>query len=221
MIYNTYQYRRRNQSNSSSERNPIKDRKNIIDFNVCKFVLSSECIHASEDRKSEEDDTFGYNIDDQDNIRLNSQGCCSICLDDLEEGDTLAKSKFPEVSSCGHIFHYDCLHKWLSNHDECPVCRRNLLVQDMLPQFDNNSGSRTPVTISNSSIHHDISNIALYHQNSHELFNINSRRILPMYSLSLNFSPSMDENDESDQATLPVSNVSRMLDANIENYGSR
>ena len=112
MIHNTNQSRRWNQSNSSSEMDPNKDRKNIIDFNICNFVLSSGCNHASEDRKSAEDVTIGYNIDDQDNIHLNSQGCCSICLDDLEEGDTLAKSKFPEVSNCGHIFHYDCLHHW-------------------------------------------------------------------------------------------------------------
>ena len=47
----------------------------------------------------------------QDNI-------CSICLDDFKNEEIINKLK------CNHIFHRDCLGKWLNdNNDSCPLCR--------------------------------------------------------------------------------------------------
>ncbi|CAI0382745.1 unnamed protein product [Linum tenue] len=44
--------------------------------------------------------------------------CCSICLQDVEEGDVMRK-----VPSCGHCFHLECLDKWLVRNGSCPMCR--------------------------------------------------------------------------------------------------
>ncbi|KAG5563937.1 hypothetical protein RHGRI_000203 [Rhododendron griersonianum] len=42
---------------------------------------------------------------------------CSICLDGILRGMTVAKSP------CSHIFHRDCLFRWLPKDSRCPLCR--------------------------------------------------------------------------------------------------
>lgn len=44
---------------------------------------------------------------------------CSICLDGILRGMTVAKSP------CSHIFHRDCLFRWLPKDSRCPLCRSN------------------------------------------------------------------------------------------------
>ena len=40
---------------------------------------------------------------------------CMICLEDMKTDIA--------VLSCGHIFHYDCLSKWVAKQATCPLCR--------------------------------------------------------------------------------------------------
>ncbi|XP_057545848.1 RING-H2 finger protein ATL39-like [Amaranthus tricolor] len=42
---------------------------------------------------------------------------CSICLDDYEDGEMV------EFLDCFHLFHGDCIDKWLPLSQTCPVCR--------------------------------------------------------------------------------------------------
>ncbi|KAI1713706.1 ring finger domain-containing protein [Ditylenchus destructor] len=42
---------------------------------------------------------------------------CSICRDSLDEVDQCCLVK------CGHVFHFDCVKKWLRIKGECPTCR--------------------------------------------------------------------------------------------------
>jgi hypothetical protein len=44
---------------------------------------------------------------------------CSLCLDDDIQTQGLVKTQ------CNHIFHKECLSKWLSSGDFCPVCRHS------------------------------------------------------------------------------------------------
>lgn len=30
---------------------------------------------------------------------------------------------------CDHVFHLNCIKQWVQDHDFCPVCRRQLIVQ--------------------------------------------------------------------------------------------
>jgi hypothetical protein len=42
---------------------------------------------------------------------------CPICLDDYKIGEVL------KIISCKHVFHRDCIKKWLQNNPVCPLCR--------------------------------------------------------------------------------------------------
>lgn len=53
-------------------------------------------------------------------------GCCSICLEDFQDGDEICESQY-----CRHQFHMNgCMDEWLLRHDECPVCRRDYVQSD-------------------------------------------------------------------------------------------
>jgi hypothetical protein len=47
---------------------------------------------------------------------------CVVCIEPLSVGQ-------PVKTTCGHIFHAECMQKWISNHTppSCPVCRGNLV----------------------------------------------------------------------------------------------
>ena len=48
---------------------------------------------------------------------------CSVCLDEINQ-DTL------EVTECNHRFHRACIQRWLEDHDNCPLCRHQLRIDD-------------------------------------------------------------------------------------------
>lgn len=48
--------------------------------------------------------------------------CCSICLADYKNSDTLRL-----LPDCGHLFHLKCVDPWLRLHPTCPVCRTSPL----------------------------------------------------------------------------------------------
>ena len=55
---------------------------------------------------------------------------CSICMDDMKEGDTLLRLP------CGkHVFHAACMEGWLKEHNTCPLCRHAMPEQQ---RSDNN-----------------------------------------------------------------------------------
>ena len=45
---------------------------------------------------------------------------CCICMSRFSAASTLCKLK------CGHIFHDDCLFKWLQSNRSCPTCRQEV-----------------------------------------------------------------------------------------------
>lgn len=50
---------------------------------------------------------------------------CAICLESFSVGDDLCLSYNKE---CDHVFHKDCIIKWLINHEDCPNCRSTFIV---------------------------------------------------------------------------------------------
>ncbi|KAM3305511.1 hypothetical protein P3S67_012377 [Capsicum chacoense] len=55
---------------------------------------------------------------------------CAICLSNFEHGD-----KGRKIESCNHIFHENCLDKWLMHgkgQATCPLCRNIIIPRNML-----------------------------------------------------------------------------------------
>ena len=43
---------------------------------------------------------------------------CSICHTDVNNNEVVRK-----INHCSHSFHIQCLETWLSQHNNCPLCR--------------------------------------------------------------------------------------------------
>ncbi|KAK6942828.1 Zinc finger, RING-type [Dillenia turbinata] len=46
------------------------------------------------------------------------EGTCVICLEEYNNMDDVGTLK-----SCGHDYHVECIHKWLSMKNSCPICK--------------------------------------------------------------------------------------------------
>ncbi|CAF0845016.1 unnamed protein product [Adineta ricciae] len=42
---------------------------------------------------------------------------CSVCWDDFEQSQTLRRLR------CFHLYHKECIDKWLKDKNQCPICR--------------------------------------------------------------------------------------------------
>ena len=52
------------------------------------------------------------------------QTICVICLDDLVN---IENKDLGKLNNCTHIFHVECLNKWLNEKPICPVCRTDAI----------------------------------------------------------------------------------------------
>ncbi|OIW16350.1 hypothetical protein TanjilG_19066 [Lupinus angustifolius] len=51
-------------------------------------------------------------------MKLHNKISCTICLQDFEDGELVNI-----LPKCGHIFHLECIDKWLIQQWSCPMCR--------------------------------------------------------------------------------------------------
>jgi len=61
---------------------------------------------------------------------------CNICLSNFQVGDRAAWSKH-HFNGCTHVFHDECMKRWLLVRDGCPICRRSFLngvVEKKIPE---------------------------------------------------------------------------------------
>ncbi|KAL3107435.1 hypothetical protein niasHT_014152 [Heterodera trifolii] len=81
----------------------------------------------------------GQQWDDDD---ANDQQCddvCAICFDQFP------LKTFDRPLPCNHIFHNDCIEDWFrSGHKTCPICRREMATQNVVPDQNNNGTANGP-----------------------------------------------------------------------------
>jgi len=68
-----------------------------------------------------------YNLEDEKImgfIKGKQQRKCTLCLEPLRD---------PAATSCGHIFCWECIGDWVREKPECPLCRREAMLQHILP----------------------------------------------------------------------------------------
>ena len=55
---------------------------------------------------------------------------CIICLEDFKTGDKAL------ILPCIHLFHTECIKKWLESQNSCPICKFELTADN--PEVDEN-----------------------------------------------------------------------------------
>ncbi|KAK5629913.1 hypothetical protein RRF57_005628 [Xylaria bambusicola] len=68
-----------------------------------------------------------YDLTDEDAMRWikgAQQRKCTLCLEELKD---------PAATQCGHVFCWACIGDWVREKPECPLCRREAMVQHILP----------------------------------------------------------------------------------------
>uniref|UniRef100_A0A1B0A2T7 RING-type domain-containing protein n=1 Tax=Glossina pallidipes TaxID=7398 RepID=A0A1B0A2T7_GLOPL len=68
-------------------------------------------------------------------MKLPTGVCCSICMENFDSNNNVCST------SCGHVFHNNCLLQWKENSSLCPNCRESSLenVQKIYLTFDHNT----------------------------------------------------------------------------------
>ncbi|KAG9442603.1 hypothetical protein H6P81_018457 [Aristolochia fimbriata] len=52
--------------------------------------------------------------------------CCPVCLGRFEVGE-----EYRQLPRCKHVFHRECIDRWLPNHSaSCPVCRDRMAEEE-------------------------------------------------------------------------------------------
>lgn len=57
-------------------------------------------------------------------IKRVGKDVCSICLDDVAVNEKVC------LLNCTHMFHENCIVKWLGQNNTCPLCRCQLYEKD-------------------------------------------------------------------------------------------
>lgn len=63
---------------------------------------------------------------------------CAVCKDDLLLGIEVA------VLPCKHSYHFDCVSKWLVEHDTCPICRNPITPPEKRQNQQQANNQRQP-----------------------------------------------------------------------------
>ena len=83
-------------------------------------LIKDYIIEDDNESNSQDDNVIQIEFIEQREDDLINFAKCTICLQSNKED--IVKL------TCGHLFHKDCLEKWISYDTICPICRINLIV---------------------------------------------------------------------------------------------
>jgi len=73
------------------------------------------------------------------NIETDKQ--CLICLLPSKKNDVIKKMKdFSNlyiICDCNPTFHYTCLEYWINIHSSCPICRKQIIINNLINNIKN------------------------------------------------------------------------------------
>ncbi|KAI1265975.1 Pex12 amino terminal region-domain-containing protein [Xylariaceae sp. FL1019] len=78
-------------------------------------------------KNKSDSDGIRYDLADEEKmkwIKGPQQRKCTLCLEALKD---------PAATQCGHVFCWACIGDWIREKPQCPLCRRETLVQHILP----------------------------------------------------------------------------------------
>lgn len=88
---------------------------------------------------------------------------CNVCLAHFQVGDRVATSKDDSVQ-CSHLFHEECISRWLLVRDGCPICRRSYFpeaVSELSDAADIESGMEGNTSVEEGNIGSNTSVVAV------------------------------------------------------------
>eukprot|EP00056_Hartaetosiga_gracilis_P004223 m.72684 g.72684 ORF g.72684 m.72684 type:complete len:276 (-) comp11751_c0_seq1:113-940(-) len=111
-----------NASNTSHATSSTSSRSNYINNNTNANANSKGENEGKEKEKEKEKD----DEDEGEDNTTPSSFSCRICLDTARD---------PVVTRCGHLYCWPCLHEWLSQKEECPVCKAGVTKENIIPLY--------------------------------------------------------------------------------------
>ena len=68
-------------------------------------------------------------VKEKNKIKNNNNKYCHICLGEFRVGEK------ESVLPCLHLFHFNCIEKWLKRNKLCPVCKLQKSLESLNPDF--------------------------------------------------------------------------------------
>jgi hypothetical protein len=106
---------------NGDEENPPIVRKNTED--TSELQDEENPIKQSVDESGEPENGDKEALQNLD--EANHDVSCAICLCEYEENELIVSG-----TSCRHLFHKSCAFEWMSKHDHCPYCRKEMITAD-------------------------------------------------------------------------------------------
>ena len=60
---------------------------------------------------------------------------CSICYEEIYPCELIA------LLNCKHYFHYKCIRKWNRHHNSCPICREEVICNELNLSFNSDTSN--------------------------------------------------------------------------------
>jgi hypothetical protein len=121
-------YEKSDEENPNLQRNAceMKDdepgKTGTVDDEEAKANAANETIDNDEEEgEAKVEEQEGTDVNGLDEV--NHDVLCAICLCEYEDGEMVLTG-----TSCNHLFHKSCAFEWLSNHDHCPYCRKEMIT---------------------------------------------------------------------------------------------